>query len=178
MAKKQSYINRQRLGALDPALVDQWGDPRKHPETQLSTEEIEALVRAGREMFISHLTSDGFPIVTVHLYCLRDGEMWTTTVRGRAKERAYRRDPRCSLCLSTTGLKLPFGGGICIKARPEIVADRNIVEEVCAAHSKRYYSDPEAQEMMHRLLFTPNRLAIRFERLKVISWSNVGARQK
>ena len=178
MAEQESYIKQQKLDMLDPNVIDKWGDPAKHPETQLSQDQIDQLIRAGREMFISHLTKDGFPIVTVHLYCLLDGEMWTTTVRGRAKEHAYRRDPRFSICLSTTGLKLPFGGGICIKAHAEIAEDRAIVERVCREHGKRYYSDEKAQKLLHELLFTPNRLAIRFKPVKTISWVNVGMRQK
>jgi len=177
-AEKKTYIRTERLETIDPELVDQWGDPTRHPETQLAPEQVQQLIAAGREMFISHLTKDGFPIVTVHLYCVRDGEIWTTTVRGRAKERAYRRDPRCSVCLSTTGLKLPFGGGICIKAHAEIVEDRNTVEQVCWEHARRYYSEETAQRTMHRLLFTPNRVAIRLRPLKTISWVNVGVRQR
>ncbi len=178
MAEEKPYIKQQKLDMLDPNVIDKWGDPTKHPETQLSREQIDQLIQAGREMFISHLTKDGFPIVTVHLYCLLDGEMWTTTVRGRAKEQAYRRDPRCSICLSTTGLKLPFGGGICIKAHAEMVEDRAIVDRVCREHGRRYYGDEKAQKLLHELLFTPNRLAIRFKPLKTISWVNVGMRQK
>ncbi len=176
MGDEKSYIREGRLGTLDPALVDRWGDPRKHPETQLTAEQIERLIGAGREAFLSHLTRDGFPIVTVHLYCLLDGDMWTTTVRGRVKEKSYRRDPRCSICLSTTGLKLGFGGGLCIKAHAQVVEDRAVVERVCREHAQRYYGDEKAREAMFGLLFTPNRLAIRLDRLEVISWANVGAR--
>ena len=178
MVDQGSYIKEQKLSTLDPAVIDKWGDPAKHPETQLSQDQIDQVIQAGREMFISHLTSDGFPMVTVHLYCLLDGEMWTTTVRGRSKEKAYRRDPRCSICLSTTGLKLPFGGGICIKTHAEIIEDRAIVERVCQEHGKRYYADEKVQKLLTDLLFTPNRLAIRFTPVKTISWVNVGMRPK
>ncbi|MFQ5666515.1 MAG: hypothetical protein ACE5I7_08790 [Candidatus Binatia bacterium] len=177
MGDKEAYIAQERLRRIDPNLVDTWGDPSKHPETQLSKTQIDQLIQAGREMFISHLTKDGFPIVTVHLYCLLDGEMWSTSVKGRAKEKAYRRDPRCALCISSSGLKLPFGGGICIKARPQIVEERACVERVCRAHSQRYYAKEEGQELLFKLLYTPNRVAIRFQILKIISWANVGVRR-
>jgi len=178
MGEGQSYIKKEKLDTIDPDVVDKWGDPTKHPETQLSQEQIDRLIGKGREMFISHLTKDGFPIVTIHLYCMLDGAMWSTTVRGRAKERAYRRDPRCAMCISTTGLKLGFGGGICIKAHAEVVEDCEIVERVCRGQSRRYYGEEQAQEMLFKLLFTPNRLAIRFEPLKTISWMNIGMKQK
>ncbi len=178
MGDRQSYVKPQKLEALDPALIDKWGDPTKHPETQLSQDQIDQLIEKGREMFVSHLTKDGFPIVTVHLYCMIDGEMWTTTVKGRVKEKAYRRDPRCSICISTTGLDLGFGGGICIKAHAEITEDREIVDRVCWEHGKRYYSDEKAQKLFRKLMYTPNRVAIRFKPLKTISWADVGMPRK
>jgi len=177
MADDQSYIQERALRRIDPALVDQFGDPNKHPECQLTREQVDQVLQAGREMFIAHLAKDGFPIVTVHVYCLIDGEMWSTTVKGRVKAAAFLRDPRTSICISTTGLNVPFGGGISIKARAEIVEDRAIVERVCREHAIRYYSSATAQELFFRSLFTPNRVALRFDIEKVISWANIGVRR-
>jgi general stress protein 26 len=175
--REQSYIEEQLLSLIDPKLVDQWGDPNKHPETQLSQEHITQLLEAGREMFISHLTKDSFPMVTVHVYCFMDGDMWSTSVKGRVKAAAYQRDPRCALCISSSGLNVPFGGGLTIKARGEVVEDRAIVERVCREHARRYYSSPRAQELFFGTLFTPNRVALRFHIDKVVSWANIGIRR-
>ncbi len=177
MVDDQSYIQEKALRRIDPALVDQFGDPNKHPECQLSREQIDQVLQAGREMFIAHLAKDGFPIVTVHVYCLIDGEMWSTTVKGRVKAAAFRRDPRCSICISSTGLNVPFGGGISIKAHAEIVEDRAMIERVCHEQAIRYYSSPTAQDLFFRSLFTPNRIALRFHFQKVISWANIGMRR-
>lgn len=177
-AREQTYIEEQLLRRIDPALVDQWGDPNKHPETQLSKEQIDQLLQAGREMFITHLTKNGWPMVTVHLYCFLDGGMWSTTVRGRVKETAYRRDARCSLCISSSGLRVPFGGGVTIKARAHIVEDREIAERVSRAHARRYYSSESTQEIFFRTMNTPNRLALRFDIEKIISWANIGVRRE
>ncbi len=174
----RAYIEERLVSMIDPSLVDQWGDPNKHPETQLSQAQIDQLLQAGREMFIAHLTKDGFPIVTVHVYCFLDGEMWSTSVKGRVKEKALRRDPRCSICISSTGLRLPFGGAICIKAHGEVVDDRAIVERVCREHARRYYSSERAQELFFRTLFTPNRVGLRFTIQKIISWANIGVRRE
>lgn len=173
---ERSYIEEKALGMIDPSLVDKWGDPNKHPETQLSQAQIDKLLAAGREMFITHLTKDGFPMVTVHVYVVLDGVMWSTTVKGRVKASAYKRDPRCGLCISSAGIDLPFAGAMTIKARAEIVEDREIVERVCREHGKRYYSSAKAQELFFGSLFTPNRVAIRFEVDKIVSWSNIGMR--
>ena len=104
MSDDRTYIEEQALRMIDPSLVDKWGDPNKHPETQLSRKQIDSLLHAGREVFVTHLTKDGFPFVTVHVYVLLDGEIWSTSVKGRVKARAYKRDPRCGLCLSAAGL--------------------------------------------------------------------------
>ncbi|MBI4517608.1 MAG: pyridoxamine 5'-phosphate oxidase family protein [Deltaproteobacteria bacterium] len=174
---KQSYIQEQMLSLIDPKLVDQWGDPNKHPETQLSQEQVDQLLAAGREMFISHLTRDGFPMVTVHVYCFIDGQLWSTTVKGRVKAAAYQRDPRCALCISSSGLKLPFGGALTIKARATVIEERALVERVCREHARRYYSGERAQELFFGTLFTPNRVALRFDIDKIISWANIGVRR-
>lgn len=177
MADDRSFIEEQMLKLIDPNLVDKWGDPNKHPETQLTQQRIDQLINAGREVFISHLTKDGFPMVTIHVYCLLDGQIWSTSVKGRVKERAFRRDPRTTLCLSSTGLHVPFGGGISIKAHAEVVEERSIVERVCIEHGKRYYSSPKGQELFSKTLLTPNRVALKFDVLKIISWANIGIRR-
>jgi len=175
--RDRSAKEEQFAARLDPALIDKWGDPTQHPETQLSKEQIDQLLQAGREVFISHLTKDGTPMVTVHFYCFLDAEIWSTTVRGRAKEKAYRRHPRCALCISSTGLRLPFSGGLTLKARAQIVEDRPIIERVCREHARRYYQSERAQEMFFRAMWTPNRLALHFTVDKIISWANVGTRR-
>jgi len=174
---EKEFVLEEVLSKIDPSLVDKWGDPNKHPETQLSKEQIQMVIDAGREVFLSHITKDGFPMVTPHVYCLIDGVIWSTTVRGRVKEKAYRRDPRCALCISTSGLNIPVGGGITIKARAEIVEDRAIIEKVCREHGERYYSSPRAKELFFGTLFTPNRLAIKFHIDHILSWANIGVRQ-
>lgn len=175
--RDKSYVGEKFLSQIDPSVVDRWGDPSRHPETQLSQEQIDQLLQAGREIFISHLTRDGTPMVTVHYYCLLDGELWSTTVKGRVKEQAYRRHPACALCLSAGALDLPFGGGLTIKARAEVVEDRAIIERVCREHAQRYYRSEKSQGLFFRAMFTPNRVALRFAVDKIISWSNIGMRR-
>lgn len=170
----RTYLEVKQLSLVDPSIVDRYGDPNRHPENQLSAEEVQMLLQAGREMFLTHLTKVGFPMVTVHVYVLIDGEIWSTTINGRVKSRAYLVDPRCGLCISGSGLDLPFAGAMTIKARAEIIEDRDIVKRVCEEHGRRYYSSPEGQRLFTRSLFTPNRVAIRFHVDKVVSWKNIG----
>ncbi len=170
----QYYIEEKSLSLIDPSIVDKFGDPNNHPENQFTAEEIQMTLEAGREVFLTHLTKVGFPMVTVHVYCLLDGEMWSTTINGRVKSRAYKKDPRCGLCISSSGLSLPFAGAMTIKARAEIVEDPEIVKRVCEEHGRRYYTSPRAQELFTGSLMTPNRVAIKFHIDKVVSWKNIG----
>jgi len=170
----KTYLEVEMLSTIDPTLVDKWGDPNKHPETQLSPVEQRQLLEAGREMFLTHLTGAGFPMVTVHVYVIMDGVLWSTSVKGRVKERALRKDPRSGVCISSAGLDLPFAGAMTLKTRVEIVEDRDVVERVCQEHGRRYYSSPRGQELFAGSLFTPNRVAMRFTIDKVVSWKNIG----
>ena len=174
MSEDKTYLEEELLGAIDPNLVDKWGDPNKHPETQLSRGEEQRLLDAGREMFLSHHTRDGFPMVTVHVYCLLDGVLWSTSVKGRVKERALRHDARCGVCISSSGLDLPFAGAMALRTRVEVVEDPAVVERVCREHGRRYYSSPRGQELFFRSLYTPNRVALRFTIDKTVSWKNIG----
>jgi general stress protein 26 len=173
---EKEYILEKALARIDPDLVDKWGDPNRHPETQYSKEQVDQLLDACREVFVTHLTKDGFPMVTVHVYVLLDGVIWSTTTKNRVKAKALKADPRCGLCFSTAGLNLPFAGGMTLKTRAEIVEERAIVERVCREHGKRYYSSKTAQDLFVGSLLTPNRVAIRFHVDKVVSWSNIGVR--
>jgi len=178
MAEQNDFwILEQALEQIDPDLVDKWGDPNNHPETQFSPEEQQALLEAGREMFLTHLTREGFPMVTVHVYVLRDGTLWSTSVRRRVKYGALKRDPRCGVCISTAGLGLPFGGAMTLKTRVEFVEDPATVEEICRLHGERYYEGARARELFVRSLLTPNRVAMKFHIDRVVSWKNIGFKQ-
>jgi len=174
MADDKAYLEESLLSSIDPAVVDKWGDPNKHPETQLSTAEVQTLFTAAREMFLSHHTRDGFPMVTVHVFCFLDGVLWSTSVKGRVKARALQDDPRCGICISSAGLELPFAGAMSLRTRVEVIDDRATVEQVCREHGRRYYQTPRGQELFFGSLFTPNRVALRFTIDKVVSWKNIG----
>lgn len=164
-------MSEDLLNKIRPDVVDRWGDPAKHPETAMSREGIEELLSTGGELYLSHLTADGFPMVTVHFFVFLDGAVWTTTVRGRAKERAFRRDPRTCLCVSNGDLTMTKTAGMAIKANAQIFEDRDTVRRICEAHAAKYFgSEPDRRDRFFTSLYTQNRLAIRFEPIKTVSW--------
>ncbi len=171
MKKKQDQV-----ADLPPARVDTW-NPAKAPDTALSDDEVRELLEESGELFLSHHPKNGWPMVTVHLYCLIDGEIWTTSVKGRVKVDAFKRDDRTCLCVSNGDLTMTKARAVSIKARAEVIEDREIVAKVCRAKAERYYKTAEDQQKGFETLYTPNRVAIRFVPEKIISW-DVGRMSK
>lgn len=170
---------KEVIGDLSPERVDSWHDPAKHPETTMTPEEVQALLREGKELYFSHHTKDGWPMVTIHFYCLIDGEVWTTSVKGRVKVGAFKRDNRTCLCVSNGDMTMLRAQAVSIKARAEVIEDRETVRKVCRAKAERYFETEEARQKFFAALFTPNRVAIRFIPEKVVSWdiSRLGRKQ-
>ncbi len=127
-------------------------------------------MQEGKELYLSHLPKNGWPMVTVHLYCVIDGEIWTTSVKGRVKVDAFRRDDRTCLCISNGDLTMVKARAVSIKAHAQVIEDREVVEKVCRAKANRYFQSQEARQKGFEALFTPNRVAIRFVPEKIISW--------
>lgn len=55
-------------------------------------------------------------MITVHIYAVIDGEIWTTSVKGRVKVDAYRRDDRTCLCISNGDTTMTKARAVSIKA--------------------------------------------------------------
>ena len=174
--ERRAYMAEEWLKQVDPNEVDRW--TVKDPSTQMTPEQVDEILEAGKEIYISHLTSDGFPMITVHAYCRIDGQLWSSSVEGRVKVAAFRRDPRCGLCLSTMGLDVSVSGAVSLRTRAEVIEDRAVVERVCRAHAERYHPDNErARELFFESLLTPKRVALRFHIDKIVSWTNIGKRK-
>lgn len=168
---------KEIIADLAPERVNTW-NPATAAETALSPEEVAQLLEEGRELYLSHLPKNGWPMVTVHIYCMIDGEIWTTSVEGRVKVNAFRRDDRTCLCVSNGDLTMTKARAVSIKAHAQVIEDRDIVAKVCRAKADRYFQSQEARQKGFESLFTPNRVAIRFVPEKTISWdvSRIGSR--
>ncbi len=165
----QEKQQKEVFADLSPQRVDIW-NPATAVETALTPEEVHELLEEGKELYLSHLPKNGWPMVTVHLYCLLDGEIWTTSVKGRVKVDAFRRDDRTCLCISNGDLTMTRARAVSIKARAHVIEDREVVEKVCRAKAHRYFQSQEARQKGFEALFTPHRVAIRFVPEKIISW--------
>ncbi len=161
--------DKEIIADLAPDRVNTW-NPATAADTALSPEEIRQLLEEGKELYLSHLPKNGWPMVTVHIYCVIDGEVWTTSVEGRVKVNAFRRDDRTCLCISNGDVTMTKARAVSIKAHAHVIVDRDTVAKVCRAKAERYFHTEEARQKAFEALFTSNRVAIRFVPEKIISW--------
>ncbi len=152
--------------------VDSWKKTHEQKELWMTQEDIDDLIRNGKVLYISHMTKDGWPMVTPMFYCMIGKDIYTSTVKGRTKEIAYRRDNRMSASVSREDLSLSKEQALTIKARAEIIEDKDIVAKVCRGYVDKYWNmfTPPEQEKYFETLYTRDRVAIKINPVKIISW--------
>ena len=152
--------------------VDSWKKTHEQKELWMTQEDIDDLIRHGNVLYISHVTKDGWSIVTPMFYCMLGKDIYTSTVKGRSKEIAYRRDNRMSASVSREDLSLAKEQGLTIKARAHIVEDKETVSKVCQGYVDKYWNmfTPAEQEKYFETLYTKDRVAIKINPVKIISW--------
>jgi len=152
--------------------VDNWKQTHKQPELWMSPEDIDDLLQTGKVMYITHLTKDGWPMATPMFYCMLGREIYTSTIKGRSKDIAYRRDNRTSASVCREDLTLVKEQGLTIKGRAVIDEDRALAAKVCRGYVEKYWSEfpPDVQEKYFQTLYTKDRVAIRIVPDKIISW--------
>jgi general stress protein 26 len=90
----------------------------------LDADTQEALLSEVRECVFNWSTKDGWPMgVVMSCYWTR-GRLWLTTGAQRHRVSAVRRDPRCSVVVTSTGTELGPGKTITIKGRCVVHEDR------------------------------------------------------
>lgn len=160
--------------------VNAWKQTHKQPELWMSPEDIDDLLHNGKMLYLTHLTKDGWPMVTPMFYCMLGKDIYTSTIKGRSKEIAYRRDNRMSASVNRQDLTLVNEQGLTIKGRAEIIEDPELTTKVCRAYVDKYWKEfpPEAQENYFRALYTKDRVAIRIVPEKIISWDSAKLAKK
>ena len=103
-------------------------------------------------------------------------DIYTSTVKGRTKEIAYRRDDRMSASVCREDLTLVKEQGLTIKGRAEIIEDRDVAAKVCRGYVDKYWSQftPAEQEGYFKTLYTKDRVAIKIVPVKI---NQLGRRQ-
>jgi hypothetical protein len=84
---------------------------------RLSEEEGEELLRTQTECTFCWSTKDGAPMGVIMGYVWRDGRLWTTATSQRDRIKAIRRDSRCAVVVTSTGVALPPARTLTLKGR-------------------------------------------------------------
>ena len=168
-----------RAADISGQTVDAWKKVAEQSEWWMSQADIQDLLRNGKVLYLTHLTKEGWPMVTPMFYCMLGDDLYTTTVKGRIKEIAYRRDNRMSASLSREDISLTTEQALTIKGRAEIVEDDAIVRRAVQGYVDKYWGgfSKQEQERYFNTLYTKDRVAIRLVAEKIISW-DVGKMEK
>jgi nitroimidazol reductase NimA-like FMN-containing flavoprotein (pyridoxamine 5'-phosphate oxidase superfamily) len=172
MATEKQAAKKDTPLDMNPDRVEQWR-AEKNAESFMSAEEIDDLLRHGNVLYITHTLKDGWPLVTPMLYCVLGKDVYTTTVKGRIKEVAYRRDNRMSASVSREDTTMTNEQAVTIKGRAEIIEDREFVRKVVQGYVDKYWAPkfpPDVQKKYFEALYTKNRVAIKIVPEKIISW--------
>jgi hypothetical protein len=84
---------------------------------RLSDEDCDALLRTQTECTFCWTTKDGAPMGVIMGYVWHDGRVWTTATSQRARIAAIRRDPRCAVVVTSTGVAQPPARTVTLKGR-------------------------------------------------------------
>jgi hypothetical protein len=84
----------------------------------------EQLLSSQIECVFNWATRDGWPMGVIMSCMWRDGRMWLTSTAQRHRIAAIRRDPRCSVVVTSTGTTLGPGKTVTIKGRCRLHEDR------------------------------------------------------
>ncbi len=84
----------------------------------------EKLLSIQIECIFNWSTKDGWPMGVIMSCYWKDGRMWLTTGAQRHRVSAIRRDPRCSVVVTSTGTELGPGKTVTIKGRCVVHEDQ------------------------------------------------------
>jgi general stress protein 26 len=133
----------------------------------------EELLASQRECVFNWSTRDGWPMGVIMSCLWKDGRMWLTAGANRHRISAVRRNPRCSVVVTSTGTPLGPGKTVTIKGRATIHEDRETKDWFYPAFASHLHPDPAQAEAFCRMLDSPMRVVIEIEPVKFITYDGV-----
>ena len=140
----------------------------------MTTAEVEAFLRSGRNLQVATHGADGFPHLTTLWYVLVDGAI---TFRSFAKSQRIvnlRRDSRLTV-LVEDGVSYDTLRGVMVKGKALLSEDRATVLNVYGAVAAKYggldTADPDAVEALFGR-FADKNTVVTVEPVKVVSWDH------
>jgi general stress protein 26 len=118
-------------------------------------------------------TKDGWPMGVIMSCYWHDGRMWLTAGSNRHRISALRRDPRCSIVVTSTGTALGGGKSATIKGRAIIHDDRETKDWFYPAFASHLNPDPEGAEKFRKRLDSPLRIVLEVVPEKFITYDGI-----
>jgi general stress protein 26 len=133
----------------------------------------EKLLSTQIECVFNWATKDGWPMGVIMSCLWRDGRMWLTAGANRHRISAIRRDPRCSVVVTSTGTTLGPGKTVTIKGRAIIHDDRETKDWFYPAFASKLNPDPEGAEKFRKRLDSPLRVVLEVVPEKFITYDGI-----
>lgn len=121
---------------------------------------LEQLLVNQRELVLMWSTKDGWPIGVIMSYIWKDGRFWVTLGAHRHRVAAIRREPRVSVCVTSTGTALGGGKTATAKGRAIVHEDRETKDWFYPAFSGHLNPDPNAAAAFATMLDSPVRVVV------------------
>ena len=130
----------------------------------------EKLLSTQIECVFNWSTRDGWPMGVI-MSCLWDrGRMWLTTGAQRHRVSAIRRDPRCSVVVTSTGTVVGPGKTVTMKGRCTVHEDRETKQWFYPAFAAHLHRDPKMAAWFEGFLDSPIRVVLEVEVEKWITY--------
>jgi general stress protein 26 len=154
-------------------MSDPLGDYERVSIYPLDPDVQEKLLSVQVECVFNWATRDGWPMGVIMSCLWRDGRMWLTAAAHRHRISAIRRDPRCSLVVTSTGTALGPGKSVTIKGRCILHEDRDTKDWFYPAFASHVMPDPVSAENFRKTLDSPLRVIIEVVPEKYISYDGI-----
>lgn len=126
----------------------------------LDPDKLEELLSTHRELVFMWGTKDGWPVGVIMSYLWARGRFWVTMGAHRHRVAAIRRDPRVSVCVTSTGTPLGGGKTVTAKGRAVIHEDRATKDWFYTAFANHLNPDPAAAKAFVAMLDSPVRIVV------------------
>jgi general stress protein 26 len=133
----------------------------------------EKLLATQIECVFNWSTRDGWPMGVIMSCMWAKGRMWLTSTVQRHRISAIRRDPRCSVVVTSTGTDLGPGKTVTIKGRCTLHEDEETKSWFYPAFASHMNPDPVGAENFRKKLDSPLRVVLEIVPEKYITYDGI-----
>ena len=137
---------------------------------KLSPDDQEKLLLEQRECVFNWCTRDTWPMGVIMSYIWRKGRIWTTAGAHRHRISAIRRNPKCSVVVTSTGTSMGPGKTVTIKGKCTIHEDEETKSWFYPVFSQALSVDESSAQSFQALLDSPLRVVMEIVPEKYITY--------